>query len=135
MILWSDELSVGNQDLDAEHRQLIELINSLQKELGQEHTPLGTILEETLTGLMDYAKGHLKHEEQLMRSAAYPKYMEHKYKHDEFRKTTAEFLNRIGTSQDQDSQDTQARELLFFLQRWFISHIKGADREYAPYLS
>lgn len=130
MLVWNDALSVQNDELDAEHKRLIELINELQTRLGEE--PSQEVMEATIDTLFAYAEEHLTHEERLMRESGYPSYIGHKQKHDEFRRAVAGHAEELKGTKDRHSIQ---QELLFFLQRWLVSHIKKTDREYVPYLS
>lgn len=130
MIQWDKELSVSNADLDGQHRKLVELINGLQEKLKGNISEFD--LNRAILEMFNYAEEHLAHEEELMRRAGFPGFMDHKHKHDDFRQ---EIVNFVDSLEGGDETEEIARDILFFLQRWLVTHIKGSDRDYVPFLS
>jgi len=125
-IEWNDNFSVGIPQLDDEHRQLIQMANTLYDaiKLGQGKTAAATILNE----LKAYALTHFSHEEQLMEQAQYPGYAAHKQLHAAFSKKVEEYLDLFVKNL------LPANQLLVILRDWLIHHICNVDREYMPFL-
>lgn len=68
------DLMTGNEQIDAEHAKLLEIINTFitTSSLGQEEQTL-----ETLKFLVNYVKTHFAHEESLQKQSKYPQFQKH----------------------------------------------------------
>jgi len=79
-IEWSNEISVGIEEIDAQHRVLVDLLNEIHEAIQQ-----GRTLEVT-KGIVDrldeYTRVHFAVEESLMRILHYPDYERHKEEHE-----------------------------------------------------
>lgn len=127
LLEWNPKFSVGVSALDAEHKVLIGMINSLHDAMkagkGKE------LLEKILDDAAKYALNHFANEEKLMMQYRYPEYKEHKAIHDNFAK-------KVGELRLQSQQNTlSSGELLKILQDWLITHITDTDKKYGPFLS
>jgi len=125
IMVWSDDLSVGIQEIDSQHKKLVSLINTLHDAMkaGQGKQAL----EATLQELADYAVYHFKTEETYMQKFRYPEYTTHKNMHDAFVHKVTDFqkdfaANRLGLTLD----------VMNILRDWVSTHIKGTDKRYVP---
>ena len=127
-ILWRDEYSVRNEEIDSQHRQLIVIINELYSALQEGDGPrtLGVIIER----MDEYARIHLDTEERLLRVHEYPHIEEHKRSHEELLNT----LNSLKISHENFRCDV-SMELLRTLKEWWQMHEMRFDRKYVPYIS
>ena len=83
MQLWHDNLSLGIQSIDDQHKDLLFRMELLARTLN----PKGSNkqqFDDMLQFLHEYVDRHFKDEEQLMEKASYPGYDEHKAMHDAF---------------------------------------------------
>ena len=126
-IEWSEELSVGIQEIDEQHQILVNLINMLYEAIIRrtEEQDVGTILAE----LSQYTVIHFAVEESLMRIFDYPSYEEHKKSHQKLTAQVFELQNKFKYNRESISV-----EVLHFLRHWLTDHIMGEDKKYAPYL-
>ncbi len=71
LLHWRDNLSVGVDDVDADHKHLIDLLNELHYLVfaGGDRTSVGKVLEK----LVRYTEYHFDREEKLMRVARLPR--------------------------------------------------------------
>ena len=124
-IIWKDFYSVGDGSLDADHRQIIGVINELYDAMqeGQDHKVLTPLLER----LVQYTVAHFRHEEQVMREYEYPDLPQHRALHDRLRRNT------IGMRDNVDL--VTGRDMLRYLKDWWLGHIQGEDKKYSPYVS
>ena len=89
-ILWGEGFSVGVQELDAQHKQIITIINTL---LEMNNTQSGSeIISETLTKMNQYAAEHFNKEEQYMLDYGYPEYSLQKKTTPGIQKKNSRFL-------------------------------------------
>lgn len=127
LIEWSDELSVGIQEIDEQHKVLVGLVNDMHRAIHEHHgsDTARNILEQ----LGDYTRVHFAVEESLMRIFDYPGYEEHKKQHEEL-------IAQFRASQDKVRSGTAkiSFELLHFLKLWLSQHILESDKEYAPHM-
>jgi hemerythrin len=119
-IQWQVAYSVGIRVIDEQHQHLIEIINTLAAKL---ETSVGPIdLEEYFQELVSYGDYHFQTEETFFGQYDYPERTAHLAAHAAYRETVRNFMLRGG-----DSHGT-ARELLDFLEKWWVEHITGMDQ-------
>lgn len=117
---WRDEFSVGIAEVDHEHRELIELINELQKDL-----KAGSDTKKIMQSLGEiYAQisSHFALEEKMMRNTRYPSYAEHKEDHETLLDDLRDIMD--GVEDDGVLDDTQLTD---DLDRWFSDHFRTHD--------
>jgi len=123
---WSEDMSVGIQEIDEQHKLLVDLINQLHEAVvkSTDNVIIGDILEE----LTQYTIVHFTVEESLMRIFDYSRYEEHKEQHKLLRDQIFELQVKIKTG-DVDV----GMELLSFLRTWLTRHILMEDKQYSPF--
>ena len=123
IIEWSDELVLGQEQVDGQHKQLIDEINSLE---GLSNAARPEDVEKALMFLAQYVGTHFQDEEKLMHELGYPGLAEHRVVHqglyDQVEHRIQEFL--LDGQADYD-------ELVGFLRAWLSDHILTADAEIA----
>jgi hemerythrin-like metal-binding protein len=125
---WNEEYSVGNDELDEQHRQLFDIINALGAAMVG--AAEGILVEGILIELTDYLDIHFSTEELYLQQADYPDFSEHHAQHAEYVKKSLGFLKAYREGNEQLSEET-----LYFLKDWLNDHILDQDGLYAPYLS
>lgn len=123
---WTPALSVEIQEIDEQHKILVDMINELYDSMieGRSIKANGEILER----LIEYTKTHFVVEESVMRILGYADYDEHKKKHDAF---VAKLIELQGMYDGGDHHI--ALELLDFMKDWLSEHILKTDKQYVPY--
>lgn len=129
LIPWSDRLSVGNPDMDEQHKQLIKLINVLSAAKLQSKD--AEYIEKILNELLNYANYHFVAEEALLTRNGCPHVNDHKREHEEFRSWMARSRLRLG---DPKSKREVSSQLLNYLKNWLTSHILTSDKKNVYYL-
>ncbi|TQV89893.1 bacteriohemerythrin [Aliikangiella coralliicola] len=126
LVTWSDELSVGIQEIDEQHKVLVNLLNQLYNAIVHQHG--NEDAKEILGRLLEYTRVHFAVEESLMRILGYPDYDEHK-KHHEL------LLNEVKMLGEKVMNGKKAIgfELLHFLKKWLTKHIMEEDKLYTPF--
>ena len=122
---WTPKLSVGIDDIDAQHRHFIGLINKAKEavDAGAPRAAVGEIVAD----LVGYARIHFETEEKYFGRFGYPHADEHKKEHIKLLAKVVAFSDRF------DSGEDIARELLSFLKEWLAGHLQTHDMEYARY--
>lgn len=125
-ISWSDELSVGLQEIDEQHKILINLINRLFNEAIL-HKADKTIISAILEELVQYTIVHFAVEESLFRIFDYPDAETHQVHHDKLKQEVSSFQKKFAGGAVIDI------ELMNFLRKWLTHHIMMDDKKYTPF--
>jgi len=126
-IPWSDELSVGMETIDSQHRKLVKMVNNLHRAIKAHHTQeaLGALLIE----LKDYAVTHFATEEKLFAEFGYPDTKGHVEIHKKLAQKVLDFEAKFLSG-----QVSIGMELLLFLKDWLVNHIMKVDKRYMGFL-
>ena len=127
-IVWDKVLSVGNDEIDEDHRRLTELFNILNHSVTKEEDPeyLAAVLEE----LINCTVWHFSHEERLMVKYNYPDLADHRDEHQALVKSARKFQDKMLESDMQiDTKDLE------FLERWLTGHILSTDMKLGTFLA
>ena len=126
LIEWSSALSVNIDEIDRQHRILVDMLNRLYDAVASKHgnDVVGPILHE----MVEYTKVHFAVEEALMSILDYPEFKTHKVAHDKLVEKLGEFLKQFN-----ESQADVSKELLEFLKSWLTQHIRKTDMEYSKF--
>ncbi len=127
LINWNDSYSVGNTEMDEQHKKLIAIINKLFKSFKEGNAQ--EILHDILQEMIDYANFHLNSEEKLMFKYNYPQKEEHEKLHQSFRDKTSELKNLLNSS----SKDAHYK-MIEYLKTWWTNHILVEDMKYSDFL-
>lgn len=96
---WTDDLSVGIPEMDAEHQHFIALVNDLNEailwrmELKQ--------IKERMQAIVDDAVEHFSHEEALLEEWGYPDAGEHTRQHAQILAEGREMVGRFGRDESE----------------------------------
>lgn len=87
------------------------------------------IQSDIIEKLIGYALSHFTNEERILKNSKYPFINEHKQEHEAF-------VDKIGQFKKDFNAKNMALsiEMIEFMSRWWINHIKVSDRKYMPYL-
>lgn len=120
LIEWKESFSVGVAAVDAEHRDLIELINDLHGLMRE-----GGDQEEVVAALgqiFAQISGHFALEERYMRDTRYDHYGEHKADHEALLDELRDIMDDV---EDDGSYDES--RLTRELEQWFTVHFRTHD--------
>ncbi|HHT9137041.1 MAG TPA: bacteriohemerythrin [Candidatus Wunengus sp. YC60] len=127
-IIWGENFSVGVRDLDAQHKQIVMLVNTL---IEMSDTKVDSeIISDTLTKMTQYAMDHFQKEEQYMLDYGYPEYPAQRIQHQEFKKKTAGF-----SMETMLHKMTVPTEIFTYLKLWWINHILQEDMKYKNFFN
>ncbi len=122
-IIWSDDFLIGIEELDYEHRCLIEDINKLYREL-REHVDMGRA-KVTLGTIYSRIQSHFALEENVMVSHKYAHYAQHKSEHDHLLDEYTERMTKF--DRNPNLEDQKAIEDI--LRQWIVDHILTSDKK------
>ena len=124
LFTWSDEYSVGNDEIDSQHKKLFDILNRLFDIcVGKNEVDS---VEAVMEDLVSYADYHFKFEEQHMRNVGYKDLDKHIVEHNFF---TNEI--RFAKRRQVQNKSNTDNKLIEFLSNWLIQHVTEEDRKYS----
>jgi hemerythrin len=122
---WSDTFSVGVAEMDAQHKQLIAILNELYDAMRAARSK--EVMSGILSRLHQYTKTHFSNEERYLAQAGYAKLAEQQAQHKAFvaKLEKAEKDYAAGLP-------TVGGEMMNFLRDWLKHHILEIDMDYNP---
>jgi len=120
---WSEKYSVGVQEIDIQHRGLLDTINQIIDSIvkGNEWETTSRIVDS----LINYAYHHFSTEERLMKQVGYSELDSHIELHLDFIKKISGFAQETAISNSE-----LQREMLKYVTTWYSNHVLGIDRKY-----
>lgn len=125
---WGDELSVGIEEIDDDHRKLVKCLDDLFTACFAGQGP--QVLAGILLRLHQYTREHFVHEEDVMRQIGYPGLEEHRALHAELVSELDDIIeqHKMGGSHDLSNQTLQ------FLEDWLTHHILIEDKKIGKFV-
>jgi hemerythrin-like metal-binding protein len=121
-IEWIPEYSIGNKEIDEQHKILFTITNEFFKQDNK------TAAIMTFKNLSSYIDLHFESEENLLRQINYPDTEEHIKKHAELRSKFHLLENKL------EEYDIDIHhKIAIFLYSWLAKHILKSDMEYKSY--
>lgn len=127
-ISWDESLSVEVDEIDDDHRKLVDLFNLLKSSVAEDAAP--EYIEAVFDELMTCTAWHFKHEERLMLTHRYDGFEDHKNEHDELIDSIKTLRKRCFENGEPLSEDD-----FEFLSDWLTGHILGRDMKLGFYLA
>lgn len=123
---WKTEYRIGINRIDGEHDELLRLISNIESAI--EMKVESSIIHHIVVDLRRFAKTHFGSEETMMRAYGYKNIAAHERAHSHFIKKLDEVADHTLNGL------AGRRQLLRYLREWFVSHLNGADRDYADFI-
>jgi hemerythrin len=128
-ITWKDDLAIGIDKIDNQHKELVARINGLfeacNKGRGKEE------VQKVINYLGDYVVTHFSDEEALQREYGYPEYDAHKQLH-------VQFIKDFGGLKDSLDKEGVTPSLIIKMNKllieWLLNHIKKTDKALGVYI-
>ncbi len=149
-IIWSKKYSVGFDEIDNQHKVLVDLINKLEDiyENRNNYKDFEGMLDKVMVELKNYTILHFSTEEVLMQMFTYGDFETHKQSHDHFISLISEqrniILQLIKEKQGKDEKTVErhnkeiyqrVEKITDFLQKWLLNHIMKSDFEYIEFFT
>lgn len=135
-LTWKEELSVGIEEIDIQHKSIIKMVNELEEFIQtKDINGIKHVLDEAVS----YVAAHFTVEETLMSIFNYTDFTEHKEQHKKFADTVVRKKRRIDTFSDARGPEAEkialeiAQELHDMLSKWLVSHILKTDKDYSSF--
>ena len=124
MFSWSDKYSVGVQSIDNQHKEILEILNSLLQALKEGKA--NDVVNQIIHDLEQYAYMHFQKEEFFFQRFNYSGAAEHINEHHQFREKIMTVKRDLISGKISFTVD-----LMFFLKDWVEHHIFVLDKAYS----
>ena len=121
-IEWQDSYSLGDAEIDAQHRTLFGLVNALLAATEKSH------LTDAVANLHEHTRDHFKHEEALMCNSGYPGLQAHVEQHNTLLAKLENASELIA------NYSLNVANLESFLAAWLIKHMETLDASLVNHL-
>jgi hemerythrin len=129
-LVWREQLSVGNDVIDSDHRYLIDIINQVEQSLTTRNR------QELVAGLdklYRYSQQHFSREEKIADAAGYRQLPHLSDAHKELVKQLDQVKQEVDGMTQEYASET-AERLTHLLRRWLIDHVIKEDLLMKPTL-
>jgi len=120
---WCDDLSVGIEEIDEDHRRLIKCLDDLFTACYAGQGP--QVLSKILCCLMKYTREHFSREEDIMRRIGYSALEDHRAAHAELVTELDDIIEQFEISNSHELSN----KTLQFLEDWLTHHILIEDKK------
>ncbi len=129
-LFWRKQMNVGHPEIDADHRYLIHLINTVELVLRFPENP--EHMKLAFDELQHYAAEHFQREEKIQIAWGYPHYDEHQQEHRKLLQSLALLRSTIEKAMGEAATPAEAlREhcgyVTDFLRKWLVDHVMKTD--------
>jgi hemerythrin len=128
-IQWTQALSVGIDVIDEDHKTFFTMANILLSAIRDNPPELNTIIQSSLSILLEYVDGHFLREERAMEKAAWPDLEQHQKLHADFRSQVIQLASDYNAGRGE-----AAKELADLVNKWTAEHIAQVDKLYQAYI-
>ncbi|MCX7049560.1 MAG: bacteriohemerythrin [Candidatus Sumerlaeota bacterium] len=126
-IKWDDDISVGIQKMDDQHKHLHALVNDLLEAMDEENS---VALNQAFEDLIQYTRMHFAAEENLLITHGYRQTHIHKKIHHDLIAQLLEIQEDVRGGKS--AGDPKSRQ---FLEDWLNNHIITMDKPYGLFLN
>ncbi len=120
LLQWKDEYATGIDEVDEEHRDLIDVINRLHELLLAEDARM--TVPAFFARLLEGVSAHFALEERIMGESRYAELAAHREDHERLLEEIRDLMEAFGHAEEVDSVDLALR-----LEPWFRHHFATHD--------
>lgn len=139
-IVWREQMSVGNDLIDQDHRYLVCLINSI--ELAMRHQEDSDALLSFVGELVHYTHFHFEREERIQKKMLYPQAGTHREVHQEILAHIGELQADVREYHEhvrdgtlvEGERELVIQRVMLLLREWVLDHVLKHDKRMEPYL-
>ncbi len=130
---WTEDLSVGVDEIDNQHHELFDRINNLVAAI-KNHRCKDEI-DGTLNFLEEYAVTHFAYEEKYMQDFHYPEYPQHKAHHARYLEHLSELKKEAAVPRVKGGSYDLSVTTNQMVVDWIVDHIMNVDRKFGAFLN
>jgi len=119
ILIWSPEMSVGNADIDFQHKKILDAANMVRGLSGVEDRD---IVLAALDQVVEYTLAHFAFEEEVLIECGFSGFADHKAQHDAIRESVHTVAN---------NRELVTAEMLDDVMSRLVRHILCVDQDYA----
>ncbi len=128
LINWTADFSVKVNEIDEQHKVLVGFVNDLHDAMkvgkGKE------VIDDIISGLVEYTLFHFGHEENLMKKTGYSEYSQHLQEHKKLVESVTKYKSDL-----KNGSMTSPIEIMNFLKSWLTNHILKTDKKYSAHFN
>jgi hemerythrin len=124
-ICWDPKNTMNDETIDAQHKKLFEITNTLIDQYENNPEECHAPLQE----LFDYLSEHFRYEQVAMMKSNYAGYRNHLAEHQDFSNKVLGFVQGC-----QNRKEKLTEDILSFLSGWIVTHTTGIDLKLGEYL-
>lgn len=118
---WTEEFSVGNDFIDADHKKLVKMVNDFHEAMEQGRG--NDVIGKVLNNLIIYTREHFAREEKEMQRIKYSNFLAHRMEHEKLLKQVTELQNDFNAG-----KAMMSIKISKFLRDWLLTHIAQVDK-------
>ena len=122
-ITWQDSFSIGNEEIDEQHKRWIEILNRAHDHMISGENA-GNVGRHTLIKMLEYTRYHFSFEEAYMEKIGYPGLEAHRKIHQTFCIKLEQSLNQMD-----NGVYILSTEIIKTTENWLVDHILNEDRK------
>jgi hemerythrin-like metal-binding protein len=120
LVEWRDEFNVGIDEVDFEHKEMIDLINESYEEAKKEGSSMAVM--DFLGEIFEKISAHFALEEKVMRELNYDQFENHKEDHERLLDSIRDIMDDYMDASDMDDEKFGQH-----LKDWFVNHFSTKD--------
>lgn len=124
---WEEKYNLGIEDIDQQHRKLLDIVNKLGDIIINNDDESKDLLKRLANELKEYGESHFALEEGRMIEVNYCDYEAHIKEHVIFRQKIEEICKMV-----EEQKRIPAIDFIHYLMIWFVDHVQIVDRRYVP---
>lgn len=128
LFTWSDDLTSGDEGVDNDHKNLLDLINALYAAIKNDSE--SKIVHDTFNKLKAYTLQHFADEESVMERTDYPEIEAHRIEHQQFLERVEKTFTAFETSHSEHA----SIELIGLLSGFWQNHVGKTDLKFAAFM-
>ncbi|MDT8316429.1 MAG: bacteriohemerythrin [bacterium] len=127
LIEWTEEFSVGIEEIDNQHQKWISIVNELHDSIIK--TRGISALKELIREMEEYTDLHFSTEEEMLEKAEWPELDRHKRIHFSFKQQVMQLKRDIYAG-----ELVLRSQVMSVIKNWLVEHILKEDREYSKFI-
>ncbi|MFC1673864.1 bacteriohemerythrin [Pseudomonadota bacterium] len=127
-VVWTEDMSVGCDALDNDHKILVQALNDFIEALENDDGVFVT--DGIFSVLVDYTNFHFAREEAILEACGYDDIVNHKKTHEDLKEQLLDCRRRYMLNSNAELEE----EIREFLYNWLQTHILVKDMDYKDVL-
>lgn len=127
LIEWTEEFSVGIDDIDSQHKKWISIVNELHDSIMEARGI--SVMTGLVKEMEEYTDFHFSKEEEMLEKAGWPELDRHKRIHFSFKQQITQLKREISSG-----ELVLRSQVMSVIKNWLVDHILKEDQEYSKFI-